>query len=351
MRSRMVVPACALTLLAAVCAGVAVASVEGVWTARRVAPKAGLIVGGVAVDSRNNVLVADTGSLLHGLRIRRVTPAGIVNTIAGGGPNTRAHEETIKATQAMISHADDGVIAVDRKNDIFVGDFGSFRRVVEITPDGMLKTVAGGLGSGNQTKRNGVPALSEPISPEHLAADGLGNLFIGDHFGVLKVDPSGIVHYFVGDPEKPATNPKSLKLLNRVYGLATAPNNDLYVVDGTTNGRAQTGRYRLLKVKPSGSVSLFLRSKLIFRGIAIDARGNVYAQVENPKDRGDGVLEKFSPAGKLLARIAGGSPSYHPHAPPLGNFFASQTLAVDTRGNIFYTHAENVQLWRLSPAH
>jgi sugar lactone lactonase YvrE len=239
-------------------------------------------------------------------------------------------------------------VTVDRNDDIFVVDRSYFNRVVEITPDGMLKTVAGGYGSANHTMTDGVPATSEPISPSAIAVDGRGNLFIGDHFGVLKVDSSGIAHYFVGDPRKPATNPKSLKLLNGIYALASGPGNVLYVLDSN-----RVGRFRVLKVKPSGSVSLFLRSKAIFSGMATDKRGNVYLQIENPKDRSTGILEKFSPSGKLLARIAGGAPSYRPRARPLGNFFASMTLATDLHGNILYTYANGNggRLYRLSPAH
>jgi hypothetical protein len=316
------------------------------------AAAAGLAVAGVAVDPQGAVYLADTSDGPGGTRIRRISVDGKISTVGGGGANPRQREETAAAASARIHITNNdgaGAFAIDGHGNVYVGDSGyAASRVDEVTADGQIRTVAGGYGTSGHPTVNGVPATSEPVGPVALAVDGHGNLIVADQFALLKVTPAGTASVLAGDPVKQGQPPyTSLSLLNRVYALATGPNDALYVVDG--NG---FGRYRLLKVSPtSGQMSLFIPNKLVFRGIAVDRQGNVYAQVQkSEKDSFTALLEKFSPSGKLLATIAGGGSSYHPGAPALGNFFASHVLAVDRQGGIFWSRADNGYLYRLAPA-
>ena len=120
---------------------------------------------GVAVDKQHNIFVADTGNNA----IRRVSAQGDVVTIAGG-IRGRAEGSGIEAAfdhpvGILVTH--DGFVFVTE-------EAGS--RIRRITPDGLVSTVAGSApgfknGSGSQVHFNG---------PSGIAIDGKGALYVAD---------------------------------------------------------------------------------------------------------------------------------------------------------------------------
>jgi hypothetical protein len=89
---------------------------------------------GVAVDNAGNVYVADT----YNQTIRKITPAGTVTTLAGlaGVPGSRDG----KGTGARFGYP--GGVAVDDRNNVYVADTinNTIRR---ISPSGVVRTLAG----------------------------------------------------------------------------------------------------------------------------------------------------------------------------------------------------------------
>ncbi|MBO9542876.1 SMP-30/gluconolactonase/LRE family protein, partial [bacterium] len=89
---------------------------------------------GLAIGPDGNVYVADTGN--H--RIRKVTPDGVVTTVAGTGVNSFA--DGAAKTAAKFSNPWDVVVAGD--GTIYVADYGNYR-VRKITTAGAVSTLAG----------------------------------------------------------------------------------------------------------------------------------------------------------------------------------------------------------------
>lgn len=87
---------------------------------------------GVAVDCSGNLFIADKGNQ----RIRRVSPDGIITTVAGGG--SAGLGDGGPATSAQLNYP--GGVAVDGAGNLFIGELG---RVRKVTPDGIITTVAG----------------------------------------------------------------------------------------------------------------------------------------------------------------------------------------------------------------
>jgi hypothetical protein len=90
---------------------------------------------GIAVDSAGNVFFADMGNN----RIRKISASGTITTIAGTGA-ARFSGDGGPAASAAIKHAEG--VAVDSKGNIYISDTGN-NRIRMIDARGIIKTVAG----------------------------------------------------------------------------------------------------------------------------------------------------------------------------------------------------------------
>jgi hypothetical protein len=131
---------------------------------------------GVAVDLTGNLYIADQ----ENRRVRKVTPDGIITTVAGGGMLLGSSADGGPATGAALSvnHGPrTSVLAVDVTGNLFLSDDDSIRRV---SPDGTISTVAGG-GTLDAPSADGGPATNARLSSVGgLAADGGRNLYIAE---------------------------------------------------------------------------------------------------------------------------------------------------------------------------
>jgi serine/threonine-protein kinase len=115
---------------------------------------------GVAVDASGNVFVADYGNNL----VRKITPAGLVTTIAGGGI---AH-----GSGTAITFNGTTGLAVDASDNIYVTDYGN-DLIQKISPAGMVTTL--GSGTGGSTKGNLL------VGPYGVAVDATGIVYVADY--------------------------------------------------------------------------------------------------------------------------------------------------------------------------
>lgn len=136
---------------------------------------------GVAADSQGNLYVPDYANN----RIRKITPAGVVSTFAGNGTCGYADG----TTAAQFCHLSS--IAVDASNNVYVFDY-NYQLVRKITPAGVVSTLAG---SGTQGYSNGTGAAASFFNASDLATDAAGNIYVADTYNnvVRKVTPAGVV--------------------------------------------------------------------------------------------------------------------------------------------------------------
>lgn len=155
----------------------------------------GLGIEGVAVDSAGSLYIADNGSKC----VRKVTPDGTISTVAGNGTMGYSGDGG-PATSAQLNGVWD--VAVDSAGNLYIADLGRIRKV---TPDGMISTVAGNGTSGYGG--DGGPATSAQLNgPLGIAVDSTGSLYISDSGNdrIRKVEtPAAVTTYFpqiaVGD--------------------------------------------------------------------------------------------------------------------------------------------------------
>jgi len=133
----------------------------------------------VVFDREGNMYIPDNGNS----RIRKVTPAGIITTIAGNGSLGYSGDEG-EAINAELAYP--WTIAIDNSDNLYVGDAGSYV-VRKITPSGIISTYAGDGNYGNSG--DGGPATSAELGEiSGVAVDNAGNVFIGirNYFFVVK---------------------------------------------------------------------------------------------------------------------------------------------------------------------
>jgi sugar lactone lactonase YvrE len=107
--------------------------------------------------------------------VQRVDSAGVITTIAGTGDAGDTGDGG-QATSAQLRGP--GGLAVDGHGRVFVADTGN-HRIRRIDAAGIITTVAG-TGEGGYSNDNQVPTLAKLNSPQGVAVDGAGNLFIAD---------------------------------------------------------------------------------------------------------------------------------------------------------------------------
>ena len=141
----------------------------------------------VAVDSKNNVYIADYGNDV----VRKVTVAtGIISTIAGIGGVGGYSGDGGPATSALLYNP--AALAVDPAGNVFIGDYNNCRVREIYAATGIITTVAG---NGNCNYTGDGLAIYVGVSyPQGLAVDANDNLFIGDYYNRVRwVSPNGIL--------------------------------------------------------------------------------------------------------------------------------------------------------------
>jgi trimeric autotransporter adhesin len=146
---------------------------------------------GLASDIDGNVYIADT----QNNRIRKLLPGGTIITIAGNG-NASFYGDGGPANAASI-HAPEAIYSAGGGH-IYIADTGN-QRVRELLPDGTITTVAGNGAQG--VAGDGGPATSAQLSlPVGVALDAAGNLYIADKGNnrVRMVSAGGTISTFAG---------------------------------------------------------------------------------------------------------------------------------------------------------
>lgn len=149
----------------------------------------------IAFDRSGNLLIVEQGN--H--RIRKVTPGGAIETVAGtGAPGYNG--DGGRATAAQLNQPN--AVAVDAAGNLFIADMGN-HRVRRVAVDGTITTIAGNgqIGRG----ADGIPATQSPLNfPNAIAVDNNGDVLIVDwqNFLIRKVSfavrpaisPGGVVN-------------------------------------------------------------------------------------------------------------------------------------------------------------
>ena len=184
--------------------------------------------GGVALDSAGNVYVGDTGN--H--TIRKITPAGVVTTLAGSPGVIGSADGTGSAAQFY----QPGGVAVDSAGNVYVADCAN-QTIRKITPAGVVTTLAGSPLVQGSADGNGSAARF--FQPHGVAVDTAGILYVADqnNHSIRKIDTAGNVTTLAGSPGAAgsADGIGSAARFNQPSGVVLDSVGNVYVVDRMNN--------------------------------------------------------------------------------------------------------------------
>ena len=136
-------------------------------------------INGMITDPSGNLFVCD----VENNRIRKIDASGIINTIAGSGATGSGHGgfsgDGGPATTALMYSP--GALAIDQAGNLYAGD-GS--RIRKISPSGIITTVAGTSTAGYSGDDG--PATAANVNAQDMAFDCAGNLYIEDGMGHIR---------------------------------------------------------------------------------------------------------------------------------------------------------------------
>jgi uncharacterized protein (TIGR03437 family) len=284
---------------------------------------------GVAVDRAGNVYFADSAN--H--RVRRVARDGVITTVAGSGIFGSTGDGG-PAVQASLNEPRG--VAVDDAGNLYIADTRN-HRIRRVSPDGVITTVAGsGLpGDGG----DGGQAASAGLNfPTGLAVDAAGDLYIadtGNHRLRKLTTASGLIQTVAGTGRAGFDGDGGRAVqaaLRGPSGVAVDAAGNLYIADASNHRVRRVARDGTIDTVrwTAGNVTLNLPL-----GVAVDRAGNLYVA-----DTNNAVVRRVTPDGttgtwygRFTARYAAdGGPDFpnRPSSYPLG-------LAVDVAGNLYVT--------------
>lgn len=362
-------------------------SVDGVGSAARFSnPR------GVALDGSGNLYVTDFGNYT----VRKVSPAGVVTTLAGRPGTYGSSDGTGAAAGFGLLYA----IASDPDGTVYVGDESSVRKV---TAGGVVTTLTGSPGQTGTADGAGAAARFGSYLPS-MAVDADGNVFVLDafHATIRKVTPGGIVTTFVGAADQfgNVDGAGGAARINDSGRLSFNAAGDLIVVQYTyvdpncttfirkvdklgaittaaasvrglgcmvAAGAERAGGVIVLgdlgatlhRVSMDGSVTYLAgtASKSGFVNgpgsaarlnspfaVAVDASGDAYVG-----DTGNHAIRKVTPTG-VVSTLAGGTSGIFDGTGTAAQFDIINAMAIDAQGNLLVVEPRAKMIRKVTPA-
>ncbi len=228
-------------------------------------------------------------------RIRQITPGGIINTIAGTG-TAGADGDNGPATLATLNSPES--VAIDSTGNVYIADTGN-NKIREIKPDGNIATVLDGLSN-----------------PEYVAVDKAGAIYVADtgNDRVLKVPLAG--------------NPAVLAQVLKPGAV---------MVDGTGNIWLSE-LTRVSQISASGVFSIIADPLQTPRGLALTADGELLIA-----ETGTNLIRGWTSTGGLTTMAGTGVQGFAGDGGPAAaaELSAASDVAVDSNGVIWLADTGN----------
>ena len=285
----------------------------------------------VAVDSSGNLYIADYGNE----SVRRVDAGtGIITTI----------------TKTQIAAFD---VKVDNAGNVYISRDG---QILKLTPDGTLTAIANAT-RGAGYNGDGIPATAAQVTfVDCLALDNAGNLYFNDHDNqrVRQITPDGIIHTIAGTGQAgyngdgiPATSAE----LNNPLGVAVDPAGNVFIVDSSN--------FRIRQITPDGIIQTIDGTGVAYNtgdggpavratleslwGVQVDNAGNLYVSQS-------GHIREITPDGIIHAIVGNGDYVFSGDGgPAIAAGISPRNFAVDSSGALYIADLEDSLVRKVTP--
>jgi|GEM_PF-1350957 len=289
---------------------------------------------GIGIDLKTgNLYVADAMNYI----IRKITPAGVVTTFAGTVGKYGYQDG--QGTSALFDRTDG--IAVDQSGNVYVADNFN-NRIRKISPTGLVSTLAG---SGTMGSTNGQGTAASFNHPQGVAVDNLGNIFVADGSNNLirKITPSGLVSTYAGTGAAgSADGSVTSATFNLPIALEFDKSGNLYIADRSNNKiRKITSSGTVSTFAGSGSAGSTngVGTSASFNapsGLAVDAMGTVFVT-----DEGGNQIRAISQSG-VVTTLAGSLTSGMSNGIGVGaRFYYPFGICQDGNNHVYVTEVGN----------
>ncbi len=315
------------------------------------ATNAEIAAKGIAADAAGNIFIADAGNS----RIRKVSPGGIITTIAGIGVNGFGGDGG-PATAAALNNITN--VAVDASGNIYIADENN-QRIRKIDNSGIISTIAG---DGNMGfSGDGGPATAAQLNiPIDVAADAGGNIFFIDqaNLRIRKIATSGIISTIAGNGSMGFSGdggPAVAAKLSSPTGLTIDASGNIYFTD--------QGNQRVRKINTAGIITTVAGNGTPgFSGdggpavaarlnavidVAVNAAGELFIADQNNQR-----IRKVSAAGIITTLTGSGTAAFSGDGGPAAAAEINNPygVAVDAAGNIYVGDAFNYRVRKIAAA-
>lgn len=292
---------------------------------------------GVEMDAAGNLIITDRGNN----RIRKVSPVGIMSTVAGadvvGYTDGAAAAARFRLPWKSTVDGAGNIIVADRDNNC----------IRKITPAGEVSTIAGSGVAGFADGNKNAAMFNQPLD---VVADAAGNIYVADNLNhrIRKITPAGLVSTLAGDGTAAYANGTGTAAkLKNPSGLAFDKEGNLIIADRLN--------HRIRKITPDGVVTSIAGDGTTgFKdgeagaarfadpyGVAVDTKGNIIiADLNNNKVR--------KLAGGIVSTLAGTAKGFLDGPGTSAQLNSPTDVCVDADGNIYVADLGNNCIRKIS---